>query len=379
MQVQLSAKALKDVLALVAKAAPSRPRLPVLDCALIEATADNLITVTATDLEMFIRYQVPAQVQTAGAATVPIKALADWIRPTAPGEQITLTLDGVTVQCAGGSRQMALAGEPAPDFPTLALPDPAPFVSVPVAVLREMVPQVLFAAAQDGTRPVMAGILMICEGRTLTLVAGDGHRLSIRRAECLRQGSAQAERINIPGKAIRELMRVLAVAKEGCVQVHRHTATGAIFFTVGAITLGTRQLDRFPNWEPAIPSHAETQSLAPTAALLQAVESVKPGRNDLHLVSLTLTPTEATTPGSVTVESKIAGTEIKTTRQIRAHVTGPGGVVAFNGRYLREVLQAMPTAQIEIRTDRNGQGGMFCPTHSAETLHIIMPMQPKAA
>jgi len=378
MHVEITAKTLKDAWTLVAKAAPSRSRLPVLDCVLIEAAADNTVTLSATDLEMFTRTQVSAQVQTPGAATIPIGELGAWLRAIAPGTMIRLTTDGATVQATGGGHHTTLTGQPVSDYPTLALPS-APVVSIPVAVLREMVPQVLFAAAQDNNRPALQGVLWTCQGRTLTLVAGDGHRLSARRAACLGRASGQATQMNIPAKAMRELGRVLATRPGGTVQIHRHPTTGAVLFVVGRVTLGTQVLDRFPNWEGSIPTSAATHSVTATGALLQAVESAKPQHpTDLHLVCLTMTPADAGAPGSVTVESEIAGTDRKSTVQIRAHVTGPGGRIAFNGRYLREVLRAMPSAQVEIETDSNGQAGLFRPAQMGELLHIIMPMN-KAA
>lgn len=379
MHVEIAARTLKDALTLIAKAAPSRSRLPILDCCLIEATADNSVTLSATDLAMFTRTQVSAQVQTPGAATVPMGELGIWLRAIAPGTTVTLTTEGATVQATGGGHTLTVTGQPVNDYPTLALPSAPPVVSIPVAVLREMIPQVLFAAAQDSNRPALQGVLWTCQGRTLTLVAGDGHRLSARRAGCLGQASEQATQMNIPGKAMRELGRVLATRPGGTVQIHRHPTMGAILFVVGRVTLGTQVLERFPNWEGSIPTSAATHSLTATGALLQAVESAKPQHpTDLHLVCLTMTPADAGASGSVTVESEIAGTERKSTVQIRAHVTGPGGSVAFNGRYLREVLRAMPSAQVEIETDSNGQAGLFRPAQMGELLHIIMPMH-KAA
>ncbi|MDQ2808012.1 MAG: DNA polymerase III subunit beta [Chloroflexota bacterium] len=380
MQLHIPAKTLKDALQIVAKAAPSRSRLPILDCCLIEATSDNTVTLSATDLEMFTRTQVAAQVQTPGAATVPIKELGIWLQAIAAGTTVTLTTDGTTVQATGGGYRTTLTGQPVADYPTLALPSAPPVVSIPVAVLREMIPQVLFAAAQDAAdRPALAGVLWRWEGRTLTLVAGDGHRLAVRRAGCLGRASGQASQMNIPAKAMRELGRVLATRSGATVQIHRHPTTDAILFVAGRVTLGTQVLERFPNWESTIPTNAATHSLTATGALLQAVESVKPSHpTDLHMVYLTMTPADAGAPGSVTVASEIAGTERKSTVQIPAHITGPGGSVAFNGRYLREVLRAMPSAQVEIDTDSNGQAGLFRPAQMGELLHIIMPMS-KAA
>ncbi len=374
MRVQIPAATLKTALAHVAKAAPNRSRLPILDCVQLHAEGGR-VTLTATDLSLFLRYSTDCTVQQGGVTALPIKPLGAWLGRLPATALLTLTSEGETVhaECAGYQAQFP-SHDPAecPILPATAEP---PLATMPIPVLRDMIQQVVFAAAPEDPLPALTGVAMILCGRDLTLVAANRHRMATRTTTCLTQTPAAETRLLIPAKALRELGRSLQGMglNSGSAQLFVQAQRGAIIITAGRLTLGALQIEGpYPDVGGTLPPHTPTRVVTPTHDLLAALQSVGAfAREDSGIIRLTSSPATTNAPSQLTVSTAAVGGGTGTV-QIAAHVDGPGSSVAFTAAYVRDTLRALPSTQVEIQTDTDARLGLFRPVGQAGTLHLIM-------
>src|SRR6266571_8172076 len=166
---------LADGLSAVARVVPAKSTLPVLSNVLL-ATDEGRLKLAATNLEMAMTVWVGARVESEGTITLPARVLSEWINLLDRDQQIELNLNArnkkVHLQCARYESNMS--GIDAEDFPPIPAVEEGTSVTLEASLLKDAIGQVAFAAAQDDSRPVLAGVLLkLAEGK-LTLAAADG-------------------------------------------------------------------------------------------------------------------------------------------------------------------------------------------------------------
>src|SRR5205823_4107390 len=200
---------LAEGLNVVGRVVPGKSTLPVLSNVLL-ATDEGRLKLAATNLEMAMMVWVGAIVESEGAITLPARVLADWVSLLDRDQQIDLALNArnkkVHLSCA--RYESNVSGIDAEDFPPIPTVEEGTSVSLDAASLKDAVSQVAFAAAQDDSRPVLAGVLLRLERGQLTLAAADGFRLAVRTVD-LPDEADQALSMIIPARALSELARVL--------------------------------------------------------------------------------------------------------------------------------------------------------------------------
>src|SRR5262245_24528255 len=192
----------------VGKAVASKTTLPVLNNILI-STDGGRLRLSATNLEVGITNWIGCQVEEEGAITVPARLLSDFVA-SLPADRITMALDERTrtlkIECA--RYEANIKGLPAEEFPIIPEVSDRPLTRIPAPLFKEMINQVAFAASSDDSRPVLAGVYMLLEGRELTRAAADGFRLAKRTTQ-LDQPVESPAKLIIPARSMTELARAL--------------------------------------------------------------------------------------------------------------------------------------------------------------------------
>ncbi len=182
-------------LGIVGRAVATRSTLPITSNVLI-STEDGRLKLAATNLEIALSSWIGAQVEEAGAITVPARLLGDFVN-SLPSEKIEMTLAPRSRQlkltCA--RNQASIAGVDADDFPPIPSVEDGGSVALDPAELHAAISQVIIAAATDDSRPVLTGVDLVMEGNELTLAAADGFRLSVRKLDALegRKGTHRSD------------------------------------------------------------------------------------------------------------------------------------------------------------------------------------------
>jgi DNA polymerase-3 subunit beta len=360
-------------LAIVGRAVATRSTLPVLSNILI-ATDEGRLKLSATNLEVGINCWIGAKVEEDGATTVPARLLTDFIN-SLPAERIDghLVTRTQTLNLKCARYEANIKGIDAQEFPLiLALSEDSGFALDPAA-LRGIINQVAFAAAMDESRPVLTGVLAEISGDKLTMAAADGFRLSVRTIE-LPQEAPASGRFIIPARALQELARV-SVEESEPISMNVAPNRSQVFFRMTDIDLVSQLIDgTFPDYKQIIPKGHATHLVVDTTELLNAVRIASFfAREAANIVRLRITPGEQGLGGKLTILATSAeiGDNVS---EIEAAVEGEAIEIAFNAKYMMDVLAVISAPQVAIETTSPSSPGVIRPVGEMDFVHVVMPM-----
>ena len=382
MKLQCAQEALAEALATVGRVVPGKTTLPVLTNVLLEADPGDGLRLVATNLDLTVSRRLRATVSTAGRTTVPARLLADYVALLDRGKQVSLSLtsSGHKLHLACDRYEANIATLPADDFPTTPTVDGTIRIEVDGAVLKTAIDQVVFAAAPDDTRPVLAGVLLRLETGQLTLAAADGFRLAIRTLS-LTDTTTRAAWI-VPARTLVEVAHSLPSTPGLSVTLSGTAGDHQLHVALGDVEISSRLIDgQFPDYERIIPSDSATSVILGTADLLRATRVAAVfARDNSNIVRLECTPPpEDGTPALGQVLVKATSAEMgDNVGQLDASVRGNAGQISFNGRYLRDALEVIGSPQVDLQLTGDQRPGVLRPVGELETGHlqIIMPMRP---
>ncbi len=372
MKVTVTQQNLAHGLSVISRAVSPRSTLPVLANVLI-ATDEGRLRLSATNLELGITSWIPAQIQEEGSVTVPARTFTDLIT-TFPPEGVTLSLDTrtQTLNVVCNSSVHDIKGIDAQDFPPIPVPDLTEGVDLNLADFKEMIQQVAFAASADEARPVLQGVKLETAENQITLAATDGFRISVRK-ELLGNPARQSFSIIIPARAMSELARI-ASEEDKVVTMVIPQGRGQVIFHLKNAELVSQLIDgNFPDYRAIIPRSYKTRALVSTPAFLKACKQAEIiAREGNNVIRLNLLPEEGG-PGKIEINAQTEETG-KSDIQIEAAIEGSALLIAFNVKFLREVLEVVGTPNIALEVNANNTPGVVKPVGNDNFVHVIMPM-----
>lgn len=373
MKVTVLQENLARGLSIVSRAVSPRSTLPVLANILI-ATDEGRLRLSATNLEMGITCWIGAKIEEDGSTTVPSRTLSDLVG-TMPDPQVSLSLDTrtQTLNVRSGASTNDIKCIDAQEFPPLPVPDFDNAIQINVSDFKEMIQQVAFAASTDEARPVLMGVLVNVDKETVTMAAADGFRLSVRKA-ILSTPSAQPVTAIIPARALLELARIAADGEQ-MIQMVMPKGRGQVVFRVKDAELVSQLIDgTFPDYQQIIPRSHKSRTLVSTPSLLKACKQAEIfAREGSNVVRLNIKNSGELQPGEVEISAHSEETGSNETI-VEASVDGVPLLIAFNVKFLREVLEVVKTPNVAIETSAANAPGIVRPVGDEHFLHVIMPM-----
>lgn len=382
MKLSCAQEALADALGTVGRVVPGKTTLPVLSNVLLEADATGALRLSATNLELTVSRRIRGIVQSEGRTTVPARLLADYVALLDRGKQVSVQLNpsGSKLHLACERFEANIATLPAEDFP------PPPTVSVSGAsqfeidgaALKTAIEQVVFAAAADDNRPVLAGVLVGLDGGQLQLAAADGFRLAVSTVS-LADTTTRASWI-VPARALVEVAHSLPSAPGLPVMLSGTATDNHLHIVLGDVEVTSRLIEgQFPDYERIVPRDCSTSIVVGTTDFLRATRVATVfARDNSNIVRLECTaPADNGAPELgklvVTATSAELGDNIGT---LDASVQGTGGQIAFNCRYLRDALEVLATPQVSLQFSSAHHPGVLRPVGDGDDaqMHIVMPL-----
>lgn len=385
MKVQVQQDGLNRGLAIVGRAVNPRSTLPVLHNVMIQAESgfdDSNLILSATNLEIGVRCWIGAKVEDEGSCTIPAKLLSEFVGALPAGDRVNLKLSDKTMilnlKCARYDTN--IKGIPATEFPLIPDNDEDGAITMRADLLRKMISRVVFAAAIDESRPALLGVKVTFDGATAEMAATNGFRLAVASA-VLEEPVEKKVEVVIPAKSLNELSRIISLLPKDMndtthiVSIVVTPKGNQVMFKMPGVDMITQVLDvNFPKYEAIIPKSHTTSAVVETKTLLKALRvSNLFARDSSHMVRFTVEPASEEAPAKmiVTSTSAEAGDNIAS---LDAVVTGPEAVIAFNGRYMLDVLSAIDDAQITLETTRPSAPGVVRPYGDSSYLCVVMPM-----
>ncbi len=356
-------------LSIVSRAVSSRSTLPVLANVLLK-TEDGGLKLTATNLEIGITYWVPGKIETDGATTVPAKLLTDLVNSLPAGDKVDLELGaGESLHLRSGRFETHIKGIEAEEFPAIQTAGERPTTRVAQNVLRRALNETAFAAASDEARPILTGVLARFEGNQLTLAAADNYRIAVKTIEVL--DAVPETSVVIPARALNELARVLADVDDP-VEIVLASGRNQVLFHLDGIDLVSRLIDgQFPNYQQVVPKEHTTRAVLDREELLRAVRpAALIAHESANIVKLQI---GADGEAGITVSANAeVGDHVG---QVEAAVEGDGTTIAFNARYLADVLTNVDADQFALELNGPLSPGVFKPVGDDHYIHVVMPVR----
>lgn len=247
----------------------TRTTLPILSNVLLQAK-EGMVNLTTTDLDVGVRGGFEANVDKAGASTLPARRLFTIIREL-PSSEISIEVDGKNAaSIRSGQSFFKILGLPEEEFPPLPKFENAKVVTMRQKDLRDGLRKTAYAISTDETRYVLNGVLFSFKENKLTLVATDGRRLAMVDIELEFPRSHEAD-IIVPTKAVTELQRLLPDDGEVKISV----GTGQIAFDLNNTLLVSKLIEgNYPNYKQVIPSEAKERVTLERETFLNSLRRV---------------------------------------------------------------------------------------------------------
>lgn len=351
-----------------------RNTIPILSNVLIEASADGLVKVMATDLDLQVVESLEAaSVEGAGSITVSAHLLFDIARKLPDGAQVSLeTADNRMVVKAGRSR-FQLPTLPRDDFPVIVEGDLPTSFEIPAELLAELVDRTRFAISTEETRYYLNGIFFHVADEdkpVLKAAATDGHRLArftIDRPE----GAEGMPDVIVPRKAVAELRKLLEESMDGNVQID--LSPSKVRFTLGGeggVVLTSKLIDgTFPDYSRVIPTGNDKLLKVDPKSLFSGVDRVATiATEKTRAVKMGLDADKVT----LSVTSPDNGNAAE---ELAADYRSESMEIGFNANYLKDILAQIDSDTVELHLADAGAPTLIRKDESSPALYVLMPMR----
>ena len=355
-----------SVLQSVAGIVERRHTLPILANVLIRKTG-ALLQLTTSDLEIQIRTNAELGGDEGDfTTTVGARKLIDVLRSMPSDQTVSLESAQNKLVLKGGKSRFTLQTLPAEDFPLVQEADSfGPVFSVPQKVLKELLSQVSFAMAVHDIRYYLNGILFVAEGKQLSLVATDGHRLAFSSATL--DVEVPKQEVILPRKTVLEMQRLLS-DKEGAIEMQ--FAANQAKFSFEGMEFVTKLVEgKFPDYNLVIPKNHQNIVILGREPLLRSLQRTAILTSEKFKgVRLNIEP------GTLRVASNNAEQE-EAVDELDIDYGGDSIEIGFNVTYLIDALNNMNQDMVKIELADSNSSALLTIPDNAAFKYVVMPMR----
>lgn len=374
MKFSCSTKDISGAVGTASKVVNAHTTVPILSNVLLTADGDQ-IRVRATDLELTMEHIFSAQVAEPGSVTVPAKLFSGYLSNLPAGlMELTGTPTRATVK--SGRSNYDFHALPPDEYPPLPSTQRGTSFAIDAKRFREGVTATTFAASNEEARgQVLMGTLLEIAGDQLTMVATDGYRLAKFETVLARGlGDDVAVKYIVPSRALNEAARNLGGAEQ--VEVAAlGPASNQLSFTVPQTSIVVRLVDgQYPNYGQVIPAQFDRSVTANTSALIGGLKRAELVAGDrASMVKLSVADSQLI----ITANSDTAGNAYE---ELEIEQTGPELTIAFNARYLIEILTHVESERVVLEFLGPLSPAAIRPVQAVEAgpnrqLYVLMPLR----
>lgn len=368
MKFSVSSSELLKQIQVASGAIGSNPVLPILEDFLFKIE-DKKLTIIATDLETSITTTIDVLADDDFSVAIPAKILLDTLKAL-PQQPITISVNeenfGIEITSSYG--RYKLAGENGADYPTLPEPDAVDTVKINSQFLLEAISKTVFATSTDELRPAMTGVYCQVDFNKLTCVATDAHKLVKYTTHHL--AGEVATSFIIPKKALNLLKNALPAGDVVTISFNKANA----FFSFGSMRLVCRLIDaRYPDYNAVIPVDNPNHVTVNRADLQNSLKRIAIYANKTtNQVALDVQDK------SLTISAQDLDFSNEATEQMACNLEGTPLRIAFNARFLAEMLGILDSEEVRLELSTPSRAGILTPLEEEnkdrEILMLVMPV-----
>jgi DNA polymerase III subunit beta len=354
--------ALQSVVGIVER----RHTLPILANVMIQKTPQS-VQLTSSDLEIQIRTEADLGGDSANfTTTVGARKLMDILRSMPSDQMVSLESQQSKLILKSGKSRFTLQTLPAEDFPLVQeSPSFGPLFSIPQKTLKELLHQVSFAMAVHDIRYYLNGILFVAEGKQLSLVATDGHRLAYTSATL--ELEVPKQEVILPRKTVLELLRLLS-DKEGMIDMQ--FANNQAKFKFEGKEFVTKLVEgKFPDYNRVIPKNHKNAVTLGRVTLLNTLQRTAILTSDKFKGVRINLDTSMLRVAASNAEQEEAVDEIE------VDYNGDSIEIGFNVTYLIDVLTNMSQNMVRMDLADSNSSVLVTMAENPNFKYVVMPMR----
>ncbi|MGL5616377.1 MAG: DNA polymerase III subunit beta [Sarcina sp.] len=354
---------LQEAIAIAQKAITGKSTMPILEGMYIECK-NNLITFIGSDKDVSIETKIEANVIEQGSIVVDAKILGEIVRKL-PNDEVHITTKEnniIEIQCK--KSVFDLVHMNSEEFPSLPNISEDMICSIPQGLLKNMIKGTSFATAQDETRPILQGILFEVKDSKLNLVALDGYRLALRREFIDNPNNISAV---IPGKTFNEVSKILDDSNN---IVNITFTNNHILFNVGNTKIISRLLEgEFISYSSLLPKEYKILVDVNRQELQNGIEraSLMAKDGNTNLVKFNISNENIV----ITSNSQLG----KVREEVEIEMQGEELQIAFNSKYLLDVLKNMEDENIQIKLTSGVSPCIIKNKNNDDCEYLVLPVR----
>jgi DNA polymerase-3 subunit beta len=371
MKLTLLTENITKKLPFVNHAVSSKSQLPVLLHILLEAE-NNVLKISATDLEIGIEVVIAATVEEAGSVTVPAKIFTELLL-SLPSGKVTFQTKGDKLEVVSSKTKTVFQTIAKEEFPHLYEEQGEELTTISKEVLEKDFSKVVFAASPDTTRPALSGVLLSKQQQAdaggFLLVATDGYRLSLKHSNSSKVKKTDWEKpLLIPSRVIKEI--ILAKLAQEDISLFVSEKSSQVLFVQNETVLVGRLIEAtYPNYEKIIPADFETQVSFDRQEMQKAVKIASIfARETANIIRFSIKKDKI----EVSANTPSVGEQVV---EVEAKTSGEENDIAFNARYLLDFFANISEDDITFEMTGPLNPGVFKIKNDPSFLHLIMPIR----
>jgi DNA polymerase-3 subunit beta len=340
--------------------------LPILEDFLFEVE-NSMLTVVATDLETVMRIRLDIEAKESGKVCIPAKILLDSLKNIAD-QPLTFTIDkNFGIEITSDNGKYKVMGENPDNFPKAPAADDTTSFNMPATALVTAINKTLFAVSNDDLRPAMTGVFFELATNSVQFVATDAHRLVRYKrtdVECPRQDS-----FIVPRKPLNLLKSALPDNDD---EITINYNSNHLFVKHGTTQMSCRLIDaRFPDYKVVIPTDNPYKLVVNKSQFQSALRRIAVFSNkSTNQVALNISGSELQLAAQ-DIDFSFEGTE-----RMKCQYDGEDLMIAFNARFLIEMLNAADGEEVRIELSTPTKAGILKPTELDEGEDLLMLVMP---
>ncbi len=365
MKFTCSAATLIDALQIVTKALPTRTPNQILEGILVETDLNEVI-LTCSDERITIVTRMEAYVTEPGRGVVPGKLFNEIVRRLSEGDiEITMN-ERFVFTIRGSGNRTNISGQDADLYPALPAISGEKEISLPQDMLKDMIQKTEFAIAVEDMREVLTGCLLEIAGGDVTMVALDGFRLALKRAKC----GDVLEKLSaiIPGRAVGDIGKLLSDDPE---------AFATLSFGGGKLHLKLEKTDIFVilvegeyvQYRQILPPRFATKVVVELEPFRRGIDRAaliaREGNNNLLILKIA--------DGEMAIEAHSQIGDVY--EKLEVQQEGANLNIAFNVKYLTDVVRFIDSDQIEINLNNAISPCVITPLGDPDYVHLVLPVR----
>lgn len=349
----------------VSKAISAKPNIPILEGIKLSVESDT-VTISATDLDLFIETKIKATVKIEGECVVNGKFLNEFVKKLTYIDEIELEKLGNSLSIRYGENETEIQCFEDDTYPEIRKVSDEVYIKVKEGDLKEAIEAVSYCVAQDDNRPVLKGILLDLSENQLTTVALDGYRLGYAKCEVI-DSSKGEYKIIIPGKNLSEIAKIM---EEGDKLVKITMQKNIVLFDLGNTIITTRIIDGdYIGYQRLIPSvfttHVTVEKEKFISGLDRASLVAKKQKHNYLKLSISGNLIEINSTSDI---GKIRET-------VNCSLEGKDLDIAFNSRFLADALTKIKEDFIDIKFSGATSPTVIVPKEGDKFLYMILPIR----